>query len=389
MTPAARYAAAIAVLDRIIAGAAAEQALTTWGRGNRFAGSKDRAGIRDHVFDVLRSYRTTAALGGGQDGRSLVLGLLRQQGVDPAAVFGADTYAPPALSAAEQIPPKTTLNDATLANLPDWVWPIWQADLGASAMQIAQTLTQRAGVFLRVNLKRGTRQAAIDALAVDGIVCAPIDDIKTGLDVIENPRRIAQSNAFQHGLVELQDSSGQAAMLQLAKKPAGRVLDFCAGGGGKALALADLMGCKVVAHDIDPKRMSDIPARAARAGVKIEVIKPTDLTGTYDLVLCDAPCSGSGTWRRAPQAKMDITPDRLKALHQMQADVLIKAATYVPDGGRLAYATCSVLTSENESQITRFLDLNHEFTLESSTKWLPNSQQDGFFLATLTRRKIG
>lgn len=389
MTPAARYAAAIVVLDRIVAGAPAEKSLTTWARTNRFAGSGDRAAVRDHVYDALRARRTLAAMGGSDTGRGLVLGLLRRAGIDPALIFGAGGYAPSALTGAESEPAERPLTPAQAADLPDWLWPIWQESLGDDAMGAADCLRDRAGVFLRVNRNRTRRDEAQASLAAEGIATVPVPDVKTALQVTDNPRKVATSKAFRDGLIEVQDTASQIAISRLPLAPDMRVLDYCAGGGGKALAMADLLAAPVWAHDIDTARMADIAPRAARAGSTIRVFNTSHLpkTATFDLVLCDAPCSGSGTWRRAPDAKWRITPGRLTDLVALQQDVLTAAARQVVPGGVLAYATCSVLNQENRGAIDAFCRNHRNWDLRDELVLHPQATHDGFYLAIL--RDIG
>jgi len=165
-----------------------------------------------------------------------------------------------------------------------------------------------------------------------------------------------------------------------------KVLDYCAGGGGKALGLADYYGVAVVAHDIAPQRMIDIPERAHRANARVTPVNPEDISGLQcDLVFCDAPCSGSGTWRRAPEAKWALTVEKLQNLNAMQDDVLAKSAGYVGKDGLLAYATCSILHAENQDRITAFLRDHPDWKLETQWQLLPDAQKDGFFRATLRR----
>ncbi|MEY1557064.1 RsmB/NOP family class I SAM-dependent RNA methyltransferase [Yoonia sp. R2331] len=382
MTPAARYAAAIEILDLIGAAQPAEQVLTTWARQNRFAGSKDRAAIRDHVYDVLRQKRSVAAWGGGTGGRALILGLLRKGGVDPTTVFGAGGYGPTELTTTEAAPKSPEMTDAEAFDMPDWLWPTWQADLGDQARETATCQQNRAPVSLRVNLRSGSRDTAQLALADDGVKTEPIADIKTALQVVENPRRVAVSAAFQNGLVELQDAASQWAMQTVAPFVGGSVLDYCAGGGGKALALADMTDAQITAHDIAARRMADIPARAARADVSITIAVDAP-KNMYDLVLCDAPCSGSGTWRRTPEAKWTLNTARLAELSEMQRDVIRQGAKRVKDDGHLAYATCSVLHQENDEIVDDFLKEHPDFRLTVREQLLPTHTHDGFFLAIL------
>ncbi|WP_299148036.1 RsmB/NOP family class I SAM-dependent RNA methyltransferase [uncultured Tateyamaria sp.] len=385
MTPGARVAAAIEILDAIVAGQPAEQTLTRWARGNRFAGSKDRAAIRDHVFDALRHWRSDALRGGGVTGRARMIGRMRAAGLHLDAVFDGVGHAPPPLSAAERAAGQAPETQGDQWDMPDWLVRTFEDSLGDSAEATAMALSERAPVTLRVNTARTDVAAARIALASDGVETAPNARAASALTVIEGPRRVRGARAFNEGLVELQDASGQAAIAQLTGQ--GRALDYCAGGGGKALALA-AQGWTVSAHDINPSRMRDLPERAARGGHMIEVLA-ADAVGhsaPFDLVLCDAPCSGAGTWRRAPEAKWTLTPARLDDLVALQRSVLQSAAPLVARTGVLAYATCSILRDENEVQIDWFLAANPDWDVLSVTRWPVDDLGDGFFLAQLARR---
>lgn len=385
MTPAARVQAAIEILDRVLDGTAAEQALTAWARGARYAGSKDRAAVRDHVFQALRCKRSYAALGGCETGRGMMLGALRSEGHDPAAIFTGDGHAPPPLSAAEQVSGTPPLG-AARHDLPDWLWARFQASLGDDeATQAAMLLRQRAPVTLRVNTRRNTVPQAIDIMQDFGIGVSPLAGVETALIVTEGARRVAQSDAYVSGAVELQDASSQAAMAALDVPAGARVLDYCAGGGGKVLALAARHDAIWYAHDAAPSRMRDLPARAARAGASVEMIAPQDLAAQdpFDVVLCDVPCSGSGTWRRAPDAKWNLTPARLRMLMTTQAEILQDAVKLVRPGGTLAYSTCSVLDEENAAQIARFRSDFPTWTHVSECRWPVSEFGDGFYLAVL------
>ena len=388
MTPAARLAAAIAILDQLREGAPAERALTNWGRASRFAGSGDRAAVRDHVFDVLRCRGSFAALGGGESGRALVLGLARAQGLDIAALFTGEGHAPAPLSEEEAARLAQPLPDeGALADLdwPDWLRPQLQADLGAAYAAVSARMRARAPVFLRVNLARGDRAAAQAALALEGIATRPHPLAETALEVTGGGRRIQASAAYRDGLVELQDAASQAAIAQVPVAAGMRVLDYCAGGGGKALALAARAPkARIEAHDIDPGRMRDIPVRAARAGARISTVAPGRLGRDYDLVLVDAPCSGSGTWRRTPEAKWRLTPDRLAELCALQAQILRAAAARVAPGGRLLYMTCSLLDAENAAQAEAFVR-ETGWQVAEQRRFTPLDGGDGFFAAQLER----
>ncbi|MHA6344115.1 RsmB/NOP family class I SAM-dependent RNA methyltransferase [Roseivivax sp. CAU 1761] len=381
MIPAARCQSAAEILDRIAAGMPAEQALTNWARGARFAGSKDRAAVRDLVFDVLRRWRSTAAMGGADTGRARILGLLRQTGADPEALFTSARHAPAALTEAERQAGRDPAGAEAL-DLPDWLLEPLRAGLGPAAEEVAEALRHRAPITLRVNLLKGDAAVAQAALAAAGIATRPNPLSATALTVTGPGRGLAASAPYRDGLVELQDAASQAVVDLLPLRQGDRVLDYCAGGGGKALALAArLGGGPVQAHDADPRRMRDLPDRAARAGARIETVaRPA---GRFDLVLADAPCSGSGAWRRAPEGKWRLTAERLAELTAVQRGILERAAGLVAPGGHLAYATCSVLAAENEDAVSAFLAARPGWRLAERRQFLPDAEGDGFFAAVL------
>jgi 16S rRNA (cytosine967-C5)-methyltransferase len=386
MTPGARVAAAIGVLDAWRDGLSAEQALSRWARGARYAGSKDRAAVRDHVYDVLRRLGSAEDLGGGADGRALMLGLLRLSGQDPDTFFNGEGHAPEVLSSEERARVADTVMPPDPArDVPQWL----RTALAARATgeeepsTLFAALCRRAPVWLRVARKRGSVEAAQDVLATDGIETERADD--TALRVTSGARRLRQTQGYLGGLVELQDLSAQRAVGFVDWPASGRILDYCAGGGGKALAIADRTAAQVFAHDAAPRRMADLPARAQRAGVAIPQIETAALAAEkhFDTVLCDVPCSGSGTWRRDPEAKWRLTPERLDALRDMQAEILDSAAPLVAPGGQLVYMTCSLLMAENEDQIAAFLDRNPAWSLTGTQLDTPLTASDGFFTARL------
>lgn len=385
MTPAARLSAAIEILDRVLGGTPAEQALTNWARGSRFAGSGDRFAIRDVVFEALRCRRSFAALGGAETGRGLVLGGLRAQGADVDALFTGVGHAPGVVS--DEVP--RAMTEAEALDCPDWLVPAFQASLGADYAAILGSLRQRAPVFLRVNVARRTVDAAIAALAAEGVVARAHPLAATALEAIENARKVHGTQSYLSGLVELQDAASQAVVEALPLRDGMRVLDYCAGGGGKTLAMAARAKLRMFAHDADPRRMRDLPARAARAGVGLRVLTTGEVgsAGPYDLVLIDVPCTGSGSWRRAPEAKWALTPARLQELIVVQAGILDQVAGLVAIGGVLAYATCSLLNEENMDQIAGFLTRHPEWVLQESRVLTPLEGGDGFFHAILTRNQ--
>lgn len=387
MTPSARVSAAIDILNRIIAGEPGEKVLTNWGRGNRYAGSGDRAAIRDLVFGALRCKQSYGWLGGGETGRALMIGWARATGQDCNTLFSGDKYAPEALSEAEQ--ETHSLDDAprgTRLDCPDWLLEKFDGALGDQADGVLAALQARAPVFLRVNTRRADLARVTELLAELDVTAQPHPLSKSALEITKNPRRVAQSAPYKDGLVELQDAGSQAVVDYLPLQDGQRVLDYCAGGGGKALAMAARTNISLLAHDTDPKRMADFPARASRAGVKVETIETDDLSGQkFDMVLCDVPCSGSGAWRRSPDAKWDLTSDRLTELCQIQAEILQKASGMVSQAGYLSYVTCSVFNQENSLQINDFLGNNPGWCLEKSRQLTPLDGGDGFFVALLKR----
>ncbi|WP_428516118.1 RsmB/NOP family class I SAM-dependent RNA methyltransferase [Roseovarius sp.] len=386
MTPAARVQAAIEVLDAVAGGMAAEQALTRWARGARYAGSKDRAAVRDHVFSVLRRRRSCAALGGGNGGRALMLGLLRGAGEDTDAIFSGEGHAPAPLDPGERDAGRTPTPQEG-RDLPDWLWERFAASLGGEAARAAEALRHRAPVCLRLNPGLKTDAYVIDMLEQEGIALHPVPDVEGAVLVTEGARRVTQSRAYLDGLVEVQDTSSQAAMAALDVPPGARALDYCAGGGGKVLALAARIEGAWFAHDAAPQRMRDLPQRAARADVTVTLLDAGGVTGAapFDLVLCDVPCSGSGTWRRTPEAKWTLTPERLVDLCRTQRSILQEAQALVRPGGMLAYTTCSVLDEENADQVAALLAASSGWVQEITRHWPVSEVGDGFFLSVLRK----
>ena len=384
MTPGARIAAAIEILDSIVEGRAAEAVLTRWARSSRFAGSGDRAAVRDYVYDALRHWRSDAVRGGGTSGRARMIGRLRAEGTGIEALFSGVGHAPDPLSTEEMQVGQAPETTGDVWDLPDWLVDVFRSNLGDDAEATALELTRRAPVTLRVNTARTDRETVQGQLRSEGVETIINPRAATALTVTEGPRRLRNASSYLTGLVEIQDASSQAAVLSISGT--GRALDYCAGGGGKALALAAL-GWDVTAHDIDEGRMRDVPVRATRAGRDIAQCLPQDIgeAGFFDLVLCDAPCSGAGTWRRAPEAKWALTPERLDALTALQAQVLDAAAVHVGPKGQLVYATCSVLPRENMEQIDKFLARHPDWRLTQSKSWAVDSWGDGFFAAALSR----
>ncbi len=387
MTPAARVAAAIEVLDRIGEGTAAEKALTNWARTSRYAGSKDRAAVRDHVFEVLRNRRSFARLGGGETGRALLLGALRASGTDPATLFSGQGYGPSAVTQTEASFVPGRAERAVELDCPAWLEAPLQKALGEDFAPVMQLQKTRAPVFVRANLLKTTPEAAAMALRAEDIETRPHPLAQTALELMTNPRRLRGSAAFRDGLVELQDVASQAVCDMLPVLQNARYLDYCAGGGGKTLALAARGVANIFAHDADEKRMTDLPARAKRAGAKVALINAKEIAQApaFDVIIADVPCSGSGAWRRSPDGKWRLTVDKLDELLAIQRGILREISDLSGPRAQIAYITCSLLHEENEAQIAGFLSENPQWHLTKERRFSPLEGGDGFYLALLKR----
>lgn len=385
MTPAARVQAAIDILDEVIAaaqggGAAADTIIANWFRSRRFAGSKDRRAVRDLVYDVIRAFATPPS-----DGRAGLMGML---GPRPD-LFDGSRYGPaaPAQGEGGELP----------GLLPGWMQAILPPHW-------AETAGERATLDLRVNRRRATRE--------DILTLYPDAQAITGLDHalrLRTPRAVEGDTAWAAGLVDVQDAGSQWVVEACAAQPGETAIDLCAGAGGKALALAEAMvgEGRLIACDVNRERLARLGPRAARLGANMietrlldggrEADNLLDLAGAADLVLVDAPCSGSGTWRRNPEGRWRLTPDRLERLIALQSQILDLAARLVRPGGRLVYAVCSVIDGEGATQIARFLERQAGWRAVppaiaagegrgDGRRLTPmRDETDGFFVASLAR----
>lgn len=368
MRDAARVKAAIDILDARMAlpkedAAALSRVIADWGRRHRFAGSKDRRAIADIVFDAVRRRTSSAASMGSESGRALALAALVRSGssVDETAALcvGGDR-APDPISADERarLSAIAAGRVAVGSNLwarcdwPEWLWPdLLRGRSEDEAVADASAVAQRGAADLRVNSRRGSVSATIEALREDGVTAGPTPLSPVGVRCAVPPVH-SKLSAYCGGLVEPQDAASQAVALLAAAATAQfgpRVLDACCGGGGKALAIgASSPDLRVDAFDVDPRRTVDLSARTARLGVDVRLLRQRPDAGAYDVVLVDAPCSGSGSWGRAPDAKWALTADRLRALRAAQCEAIALGASALRPGGALIYATCSLLACENE-----------------------------------------
>jgi 16S rRNA (cytosine967-C5)-methyltransferase len=395
MTPGARIEAAIDLLGKIEAAhEPAERIVGAYMRGHRYIGAKDRRAIGDRVYDVLRHrarldwWLERSGLGPG-DGldhprRTVLAALALSDGLGPAEIAGLcgdGRYHPAPLSADERSALAALTGEAldhpaqpppVRAEVPAWLVPDLAATFGDAMAAEMAALTGAAPVDLRVNRLQGDRGAAQAALAGEGIGAVPTPLSPLGLRVLGRPN-LGVTRAFRDGLVELQDEGSQLVALFTGARPGLAVADICAGAGGKTLALAAEMGGngRLVALDVDAARLHRAGPRLRRAGADAFVERRslqdeawlTAHAGSFDRVLVDAPCSGSGAWRRQPDARWRLTPSDLASYLKLQSEAIDIGANLVKPGGRLVYATCSLLAAENAQQVETFLARRPAFAL--------------------------
>jgi 16S rRNA (cytosine967-C5)-methyltransferase len=383
MTPGARVAAAIEVFEEIEARKRpAADALKDWGLAHRFAGSKDRTAIASLVYDALRRKASAAYVMGDATPRGVLLGtlrLVRGQSLDEArALFSGEGHAPAPLDDAEVLRYSTgNLTGASphvSGDFPDWLEAPLVEAFGDSVVAETAALAARAPVDLRVNTLKADRAKALARLAHLGAQPTPLSPIGIRLSLGTDGRApaLAAEPAFVKGLVEVQDEGSQIAALLSLARPGEQALDLCAGAGGKALALAALMENRgqIYATDTDGRRLMQGHVRIERSGARNIQHRPprgnadvlADLEARCDLVVVDAPCTGTGTWRRNPDAKWRIRPGALEQRIAEQDKVLAAAVRFVKHGGRILYVTCSLLREENEDRVAGFLASHADFS---------------------------
>lgn len=385
MTPGARLSAAIEVLADIEdRRRPASDALKDWGLAHRFAGSGDRAAIGGLVFDALRRRSSAAYLMGASTPRAILFGALRlERGMSAdsiAQLADGIRYAPlpPDHAEADALAATGLRDDAPAyvrGDYPEWLDRYFAAVFGEERAEEGAALSRRAPVDLRANTLKADRDTAAAALGHLGPTLTPWSPtgLRIGLSADAKSPPLHAEPAYIDGLIEIQDEGSQLAALLSGAGPGETVVDLCAGGGGKTLALAAVMANsgRVVATDADIRRLAPIHARMARAGVRnVEVRTPrgeaellADLAGTVDLVLIDAPCTGIGAWRRNPDAKWRVRPGALGQRLKAQDAVLEHSAGLVRPGGRIAYITCSLLDDENGARVRAFTNRHPEFAV--------------------------
>jgi 16S rRNA (cytosine967-C5)-methyltransferase len=379
MRPGAQIKAAIEVLDEVLdRHRPAASALADWGKSHRFAGSGDRAAIGNLVYDALRRRRSLSAQMGADTPRAIALAAAPHAlGLPPAAVIASADGSPHAME-----PPNETersglardvpegVSASVRGDFPDWLEPSFRRVFGAAAAEEGVALARRAPVDLRVNTLKADRDKVMKALARFSPVATPYSPIGIRLPAPDGPGRqpnVEAEAGHGKGWYEVQDEGSQIAALMAGAAPRLQVLDICAGAGGKSLAFAASMRNtgQVYAYDDDAQRLRPIFERLKRAGARNVQVLPADdvaalraLGPRFDLVMIDAPCTGTGAWRRRPDAKWRLKPANLAQRQQEQRAILALAAPLVKLGGRLVYVTCSVLPEENDDQLVWF-SANH------------------------------
>lgn len=426
-----RIKAAIEVLDDILnRKTPATLALRDWGKSNRYAGSKDRSAIGNYVYDALRCKNSLEFRMNNDNPRALILGsavfIGERTTEELFEAFENNKHSPGQLTKDEILKLSGSIDlsgapDWVRADIPEWIWPAFENNFSDSAIDEGNALTKRPPLDLRVNTLKSNVSDVINELKDKNIEKCAISPVGLRIAAARADGRLPNiqiEESYQTGAVEIQDEGSQIVSLLVDAKPGETILDYCAGAGGKTLALAADMQNQgtVFGFDIDKRRLSPLYQRAQRAGANIiDIRQPPseslkDLVGKMDRVLVDAPCTGLGTWRRKPDSKWRLNEDGLELRNNEQRSVLNSAKGFVRPGGLLFYVTCSMLAEENEAQVYDFIEKNDNFSLLSAGEvweekfgadapkpWsadgcsltlTPSSTNtDGFFFAVMERKK--
>jgi 16S rRNA (cytosine967-C5)-methyltransferase len=406
MTPSARLSAAIELIDAIdTQRVPAAKALKEWGTAHRYAGSSDRAAIAGLVWDVLRRRASSAWIMDADTPRARVLGMLKvERGMDAeaiAALCDGGRFAPAPLSDAERaaLTSRSTADapPPIAGDYPEWLDGYFAQIFGEDRAAEAAALASRAPLDLRVNALKAAREKVLASTAHLGTAPTPWSPLGLRIELGADARNpgIHAEEAFIKGAIEVQDEGSQLATLLSGAKPGEQVIDLCAGAGGKTLAVAAMMQGKgrLIATDRDKRQLAPIHERLSRAGIhNADVRTPkgaadplADIRASADLVLIDAPCTGTGTWRRNPDAKWRMRPGALEVRLKDQIEVLDRATGLVKPGGRIAYITCSVLPPENGEQVRAFVARHPGFAVvpPSETVAALGDMAENFAAATL------
>lgn len=346
----ARYSAVAALLEEIFKDEQpADRIINAYLRERKYIGAKDRRFIVEKVWDIIRHRRRLSFEAQSDEVRKMLLVYLRNEDLD--LIFGADVYALPAVTKEEKKWLKTLRDDIyppdVEAETPHWLFE----KVGDQAL--LRAMNETAPADLRIN--SGMREGVLAKLRGEGLFFRKTPYSPIGIRADE---RVNLNNCmvYQGGEVDVQDESSQIAAILCEARPGLKILDYCAGAGGKALTMLYLMQSKgkIFVHDVSRERLEAIKSRAARLGLSgFEVVGEPDESG-YDLFVIDAPCSGSGTWRRSPDAKFRLMPGKLNEIVSIQRQLLETAYKYTKSGGRIAYMTCSILRDENQDNAEWF-----------------------------------
>ena len=394
MTPAARLQAVIEILGDG-ASAPLDRQIKEWFRAHRFAGAKDRRAIAERVYGIFRHRARFAYRMGSDVPRALAISSLLADGENPEVLFTGG-YGPSALTEVEreaiarQPPPAPPPVEN---EYPEWLAGELTRAFGDRLAEEMRAFQARAPVDLRVNTLKARRADVLSVLRADGFACDVLPDLPDAIRC-EPGVSLTTHHLYLSGAFEIQDWAAQRSVALSGAAPGMRVLDLAAGAGGKALALAAAMQNQgsVLAFDDKPERLKPLTERGARAGASLISIArkrggPLWGDGRFDLVFLDAPCSGAGTWRRQPELKWRLTPERLNELQNIQDWLLADAARHTGPDGKLVYATCSILPCENQDRVEVFLAAHPAFRrTEPDFHASPAStSSDGFYAAFLTR----
>jgi 16S rRNA (cytosine967-C5)-methyltransferase len=390
-----KIAAAIEVLrDVLERRTPVKEAVRDWGKRSRFAGSRDRAWISGLVVDALRRKNSIEHSMEAQGPRPLALGALKHAwSWDVRKIEEAlkDEHAPPPLQGTEResllLAPDPAAPEHVRGDFPEWLAPHMKRAFGPDVVPEGMAMALRAPVDLRVNTLKSDPEKA--GRALESVKAKPMPELRNGFriaapEAIERGEAVEAIPAYSKGWVEVQDMGSQIAAAASWAKPGEQVLDYCAGGGGKTIAMAAMMENKgqIFSHDIDGRRLSALIPRIDRAGIRnVQLRHPKenasldDLSHKMDLVMIDAPCTGVGTWRRKPDAKWRVSESALRKRMEEQAMILRQACNYVKPGGRLVYVTCSFLMEENEDQVASFLADRDDFIADDAAETAIRSGQ--------------
>jgi len=405
MTPSARLSAVVDLLETIFGTTGrAEQVVGGYFRTRRYAGSKDRRWVSEFLYTLLRRLGEVdwaiekVELTQSNRTRAIVASILLDgQAVDDVITNNFQGAHALEIPSDEEVVALNNLTGLDLSEMPDFVqgnFPDWLSDLiknqyGSRANAIMAAYSTRAPLTFRVNRLKSDRDSVLKQMKDEGIEVRATELSPVGI-VVENRQNLSTHSLVTEGILEIQDEAAQVSALLAEAGPGLQIMDYCAGGGGKTLTMGADMSNEglIYALDIDKRRMRDIASRCKRANLLVvqSHVLATDegpnpileqLLDKMDIVFTDVPCSGSGAWRRQPEQRWHLSAERLEELQKMQADILDVAVDYVAPGGKLVYATCSILEAENKDQITEFLKNHTDFKIRKVSDAWSDAGLDG------------